>query len=48
MNKKANIEAIRDRMQGKPPSKSRAAALAGTAGVGAAVLVYRSLRDTGN
>ena len=48
MNTKANLEAILDRVQGKPPSKFRAAAMAGTAGVGAAVVVYKSLRDTGS
>ena len=48
MNTKANLEAIIDRFQGKRPSRFRAAAMAGTAGVGAAVVVYRSLRDTGS
>jgi hypothetical protein len=46
MNAKAATEAIRARLQGKPVSRLRAGAMAGTAGAGIALVVYRSLRET--
>jgi len=45
MSAKASAEAIRDRVAGKAPSRFRAIAMAGTAGAGVAVAVYRLLRD---
>jgi hypothetical protein len=44
MNTKANLEAIRGRLEGHPATRFRAAALAGAAGVGVATVIYRSLR----
>jgi hypothetical protein len=48
MNTKANVEAIRDRVQGKSASRFRAAAMASAAGVGVAAVVYRTLRGPDN
>ncbi|HET6831634.1 MAG TPA: hypothetical protein VFH44_09830 [Solirubrobacterales bacterium] len=45
MNAKANVEAIRDRIAGQEPSRFRAVVMAGTAGAGVAVAVYKLLRD---
>ena len=45
MNAKANAEAIRGRLAGQAPARMRAFAMAGTAGVGVAVAVYKLLRD---
>jgi hypothetical protein len=39
------IEAVGDRMQGQPASRLRAVAMAGTAGVAVAAVVYRVLRE---
>lgn len=47
MNAKANLEAIRDRAAGQAPSRLRSIVLAGTAGTGVAVAVYRLLRVSG-
>lgn len=44
MNKQANVEAIKDRLAGQSASRFRAVAMAGTAGIGVAVAVYRVLR----
>lgn len=44
LNTKGNVEAIRDRLAGHPASRFRAIAMAGTAGAGVAVAVYRVLR----
>ena len=46
VNTKATMEAIGGRLQGKPASRYRAMAIAGTAGAGIAVVVYRSLRES--
>ena len=45
MNTQANLKAIGDRLGGKAPSRFRAAAMAGLAGAGAAVAVYKLMRD---
>lgn len=45
MNTKANVEAIRGRIQGRSASRYRAVAIAGAAGVGVAAALYRSLRS---
>lgn len=45
MNAKASAEAIRDRVAGQAPSRFRAVVMAGTAGAGVAVAVYKLLRD---
>ena len=45
MNAKASAEAIRDRVAGQAPSRVRAVVMAGTAGAGVAVAVYKLLRD---
>jgi hypothetical protein len=45
MNTSANVEAIKDRLGGESPSRARSVAMAGTAGMGVALLVYRVLRD---
>jgi hypothetical protein len=44
MNAKANIEAIRQRVQGEEVSRFRAAAMAGAVGAGAFAAVYRTMR----
>jgi hypothetical protein len=44
MNKKANFEAIKGRIEGRPASRYRAAAIACAAGVGVGVALYRSMR----
>jgi hypothetical protein len=44
MNASANIEAIRRRMQGGEVSRFRAAAMAGAAGTGTFLLVYKTMR----
>jgi hypothetical protein len=46
INTQANLAAIRERIAGQPVGRFRAAAMAGTAGVGVAALIYRVLRDT--
>jgi hypothetical protein len=46
MNTQANLDAIRERIGGKPVGRFRAVAMAGTAGLGIAALIYRVLRDT--
>jgi hypothetical protein len=46
VNTKATTEAIRARLKGEPVSRFRAVAMAGTAGAGLAVVVYRSLRES--
>jgi hypothetical protein len=46
VNTKAATEAIWARLKGEPVSRFRAAAMAGTAGAGIAVVVYRSLRES--
>jgi hypothetical protein len=46
MNTQANLEAIRERIGGKPVGRFRAVAMAGTAGLGIAALIYRVLRET--
>jgi hypothetical protein len=46
MNTQANLEAIRERIGGKSVGRFRAVAMAGTAGLGIAALIYRVLRDT--
>jgi hypothetical protein len=46
MNTQANLAAIRERIAGQPVGRFRAVAIAGTAGVGVAALIYRVLRDT--
>jgi hypothetical protein len=46
LNTKATMEAIGARLQGKPASRYRAMAIAGTAGAGVAVVLYRTLRET--
>ena len=46
MNTQANLAAIRDRIAGQPVGQFRAVAIAGTAGVGVAALIYRVLRNT--
>jgi hypothetical protein len=45
MNTRANIEAIRGRIEGRSASRYRAAAIACAAGVGVAAALYRSLRN---
>jgi hypothetical protein len=45
MNTKANLEAIGKRIQGRSPSRFRAAAMASAAGAGVAAAVYRTLRS---
>ncbi len=45
MNVKASAGAIRDRVGGEAPSRFRAVVMAGTAGAGVAVAVYKLLRD---
>jgi hypothetical protein len=45
VNTQANLEAIRDRIGGKAPTRMRAAAMAGALGVSVAVTVYRVLRE---
>ena len=47
MNAQANLEAIRDRISGDQVGRFRALTMAGTAGLGVAVVVYRLLRDDG-
>ena len=44
MNTQANVAAIKDRINGVAAKRFRAAAMAGTAGVGVAVVVYRAMR----
>jgi hypothetical protein len=45
MNAKANIEAIRQRLQGQEVSRFRAATMAGAVGAGAFAAVYRTMRS---
>jgi hypothetical protein len=47
VNQKANLKAVGERMRGQPASRFRAAVMAGTAGAGVAVLVYRTMQDAG-
>ena len=47
MNTQANVAAIKDRIAGQSASRFRALAMAGTAGVGVAVAVYRVMRADG-
>jgi hypothetical protein len=44
VNKQANLDALKDRVAGEPPSRFRAVVIAGAAGVGVAVLAFRALR----
>jgi hypothetical protein len=44
VNTQANVEAIKGRLSGQAASRMRAAAMAGTAGIGVAVAIYRVLR----
>ncbi len=46
VSQKKNLKAIGDRLGGEPASRFRAAVMAGTAGVGVAVLVYRAMHDS--
>jgi hypothetical protein len=45
LNKQASINAVRDRIQGRQAPRLRAVAMAATAGVGVAAVVYRVLRE---
>ena len=45
VNQKKNLKAIGNRIGGEPASRFRAAVMAGTAGAGVAVLVYRTMQD---
>jgi hypothetical protein len=46
MNAKANIEAVRNRIQGQEVSRFRAATMAGAVGAGAFAAVYRTMRGS--
>ena len=48
MSAQANIEALRDRITGEQVGRFRALTMAGTAGIGVAVVVYRLLREDGD
>jgi hypothetical protein len=43
-----NAEAIKQRLAGQTATRFRAAAVAGTAGLGVAVAVYRAMRGQGD
>ena len=45
MNTKASTDALLSRLKGEQVSRFRALTMAGTAGAGIAVVVYRSLRN---
>jgi hypothetical protein len=45
MNMQANIDAIRQRIQGKQAPRMRSVTMAATAGIGVAAVVYRVLRE---
>ena len=48
MSAQANLEALRDRITGEQVGRFRALTMAGTAGIGVAVVVYRLLREDGD